>query len=91
MLQKRKKLKDCPDKDYSKMEKEMAELSRDIKAVEENYSTNMLLLVVTNGYVSRLLDNSRISKYINRNQPEIFERLHSLQESIDADTGVVAK
>ena len=87
----KKKIKGLSDQDYSKMEKEIAELSRDIKAVESNYGTNMLKLVVANGYVSRLLDNSRISKYINRNQPEIFERLHSLQESIDADTGVVAK
>lgn len=87
----RKKIKGISDQEYDKMEQEMGSLRRDIKAVEDTYGVNMLRLVVANGFVGRLLENVRISKYLNRNQPEIFEHLLSLQDSIDTDMGVAAE
>ncbi len=77
--------------EHEHMEQEMESLRRDIKAVEENYGAHMLLLVVANGFVGRILGNSRISKYVGRNHPDIFNSLTSLQESIDGDMGVAAE
>ena len=73
-----------------KMEREMESLSRDIKVVEEHYGTNMLRLVVANGYIGRLLENAAIAGYLQRHHAEINEQLRSLQDSIDSDMGLVA-
>jgi hypothetical protein len=78
------------DADRRKMEREVEELRRDIKSVEDHYGTNMLKLVVASGYISRLLDNSNVSKYLNRHHQELRDQLFSLQESIDTDLGANA-
>ncbi|KCZ49722.1 hypothetical protein HY17_01105 [Hyphomonas sp. CY54-11-8] len=78
------------DDDRRKMEREVEELRRDIKSVEDHYGTNMLKLVVASGYISRLLDNGNVSKYLDRHHQELRDQLYSLQESIDADLGANA-
>lgn len=87
----KKAVRGVSEEQYSKMEQEMKTIRRDLKAVEDDYGVNMLRLVVANGFVGRLFDNSRVSKFIERRQPAIFEQLITLQDSVDSDIGTGAK
>lgn len=79
------------DTKSEEMEREMETLQRDIKAVEDKYGVNMLRLVVANGYIGRLLENSKVSNFLNKHHEEIVDQLVTLQESVDADMGVHAE
>lgn len=79
------------DTKSEEMEREMETLQRDIKAVEDKYGVNMLRLVVANGYIGRLLENSKVSIFLNKYHEEIVDQLVTLQESVDADMGVHAE
>ncbi len=87
----KKAIKGISNAEYEKMEQEMETLRRDVKAVEDTYGINMLRLVVANGFIGRVLENTRISKFLGRNHSDIFERLLSLQDSIDSDMGIAAE
>lgn len=87
----KRRIRGISDDERDKMEREGETLLKDIKAVEEHYGTNMLRLVVANGYVGRLLENTTVSSYLVRHHQDILEQLISLQDSIDADLGVAAE
>ena len=87
---KKKPLGGLSDLERRNMEQEMEKLQRDIKAVEENYGTNMLRLVVANGYLGRLLENEPITGYLRRHHGELFQQLEAVQESIAADIGLTS-
>jgi hypothetical protein len=59
-----------------RMEREMENLRRDMKAIEEDYGTNAVRLIVTNGYVARLLENDQVASY-----PESFTTLSGFHVS----------
>lgn len=58
--------------------------------MEEDYGTNMLRLVVANGYISRLLDNDHVRGFLQRHHTVLLEQLIVIQDSIDADIGANA-
>ena len=60
------------------LEEESESLVRDLKAVETSYGTDMLSLTVFCGYAERLLNNSRIEKYLMKNHAAILGTLRSL-------------
>ncbi len=53
-------------------------LLRDLKSVEESYGTDSLTLTVSCGYLERLLDNSKIERYMERHHLEILQTLQKL-------------
>jgi hypothetical protein len=60
------------------MEFEMANLERDSKASEENYGDKMLNLTFLRGYVCKLLENTRIKRFLANRHAEMlaeFERI----------------
>jgi hypothetical protein len=63
-----------------KMEKEMTSLHSQFRAVEESYGLDVLNLVVTRGYVVKLLANSAIHRYIHLHQPELLAELERIVE-----------
>lgn len=73
------------------MEREIETIHRDVKAIEEEYGTNMLRLVVANGYLGRLLENEQVAGYLRRHHGELFRELQTLQEGISADMGILSK
>lgn len=84
----KKPLGSLSDEQRRAMEAEMASIHRDIKAVEEDYGTNMLRLVVANGYPGRLLGNENVTGYLSRHHGELLQQLETLQESVSADMGL---
>jgi hypothetical protein len=53
-------------------------LLRDLKLVEESYGTDILSLTVSIGYIERLLDNTKISRYLERHHFDILQALMRL-------------
>jgi ParB-like chromosome segregation protein Spo0J len=66
----------------ARMEREMANLQRDLKLVEDSYGDDVLNLVVARGYVAKLFKNPSLVRYLERHQPDIARELQDLIETI---------
>lgn len=64
-----------------KMENEMASLQRQYKLVEQTYGQDVLDLVLAKGYLSKLLGNAGIEKYLQRHHPEILREFKGIASS----------
>jgi methylphosphotriester-DNA--protein-cysteine methyltransferase len=56
----------------ARMEREMETLQQDFKAVETSYGEDVLHLVIAAGYLSKMVSNRKIEKYLEQNHPEIL-------------------
>jgi hypothetical protein len=63
------------------MEREMANLQRDLKLVEDSYGDDVLNLVVARGYLAKLLKNPNVARYLERHQADIARELQDLIET----------
>jgi hypothetical protein len=63
------------------MEREMEGLQREFKSVEMSYGDSVLKLVVASGYLARLIENNRMSRYLERNHPEILTEFEAIVAS----------
>jgi ParB-like chromosome segregation protein Spo0J len=66
----------------ARMEREMANLQRDLKLVEDSYGDDVLNLVVARGYLAKLLKNPNVARYLERHQADIARELQGLIETI---------
>lgn len=62
----------------ARMEREMENLSRDMKAVEDGLGDDVLHLVVASRYLGKLLANERITAYLERRHPEISAEFQTI-------------
>jgi hypothetical protein len=62
------------------MERESANLEREFKLAEQAYGTNHLDLVLAKGYLSRLLANVRIVRYLAQHQAELLTEFQRIAE-----------
>jgi hypothetical protein len=60
------------------MEREMAALQLELKAVETTYGDDVLALVIATGYLSKLIGNRKVERYLSHNQPEILSEFRSI-------------
>ncbi len=56
-----------------RIEREMASLNRDFKALESFFGDDVLHLVIASGYLSRLIGNAEIHRYLESRHPESRE------------------
>ncbi|WP_428560380.1 plasmid partitioning protein RepB C-terminal domain-containing protein [Pseudolabrys sp.] len=69
----------------ARMEREMETLQRDFKAVESSYGDDVLNLVIASGYLSKIIGNRRIEKYLGQHHPEILEEFKSIISAASLD------
>jgi hypothetical protein len=62
------------------MERESANLEREFRMAEESYGTNHLDLVLTKGYLAKLLGNARVTRYLAQSQPKILTEFQRIVE-----------
>ena len=67
--------------DIARMEREMETLQRDLQAHEDNYGQNFLNLVVVRGYLSKLIDNGRVVRFLSNNYPDVMNAFQQIVES----------
>lgn len=68
-----------------RMEREMANLQGQYKLVEQTYAEDVLNLVLARGYLTKLLDNKSVVRYINQKHPEVLEQFEVIVETTSLD------
>ncbi len=86
--EKKKPIRGISEEEMQRMEQEMENLRRDMKAIEEDYGTNVVRLVVTNGYVARLLENDQVASYIERHHGDLMTQLHNITQMLAEESGL---
>lgn len=76
-----KQIKGVTDEQIALMERESVSLQREFRIAEKSYGTDHLDLVLTNGYVAKLLGNARIVRYLAQNHPDILTEFQKLAEA----------
>ena len=69
----------------AKMEREMDALQQDFKTVETSYGSDMLHLVIASGYLSKLVGNDEIERYLGQYHPEILGEFRAIISAASLD------
>ncbi|MBA8882165.1 plasmid partitioning protein RepB C-terminal domain-containing protein [Phyllobacterium myrsinacearum] len=69
----------------ARMEREMSSLQSDFKAVEASYGDGVLNLVVASGYVSKLIKNVEIQRYLSVHHSELLTEFQTIVASSSLD------
>ena len=72
----------------ARLERETATVNQDFKALEESYGDDVLNLVVASGYVTRLLGNAEIARYLEATYPELVTELRVIVNAASLDQPV---
>lgn len=75
-----KKIKGISREQLDLMERESANLEREVRLVEDNYGVDHLDLVLARGYVTRLVSNERITKYLALHHEEFLPEFEKIAE-----------
>ena len=68
-----------------RMEREMSGVQDQYKMIEQGFGEDMLNLVLAKGYVSKLVDNKSVFRYLERNHGAVLEQLMGLVQATSAD------
>lgn len=66
-----------------KMEREMSNVNTQYKMVSESYGANSIELVITKGYLTKLLDNLPVYKYLNEHHPDLLKQFQVILTNTD--------
>ena len=80
-----KKINGLSQEQMARMEREMESLQQDFKAVEASYGDDVLNLVIATGYLSRLITNPDIEKYLSGNYPEYLDGFRTIISAASLD------
>lgn len=75
-----KNIKGLNPEQIARMESEMASLQREYRLIEENFGTDVLNLTLTKAYLSKLLGNARIVRYLAQHHNEILREFQKITE-----------
>ena len=79
--EKPKGLKGLSRQQLELMERESANLERELRLVEDTYGSDHLDLVLARGYVSKLISNARITRYLEMYHPEFLPEFERITET----------
>ncbi|MDI3469912.1 MAG: ParB N-terminal domain-containing protein [Pseudolabrys sp.] len=80
-----KHVRGLTDEQIAMMERESVSLQREFRIAEKSYGADHLDLVLTNGYIAKLLSNARVVRYLAQHHQDILTEFQKL-----ADTETVA-
>jgi hypothetical protein len=64
----------------ARMERELARLQEGIASIQDSYGQDHLHLTMNKGYVSKLLGNARVVRYLAQNHPEFLSEFQTITE-----------
>lgn len=73
-----------PDQ-MARMEREMETVQQDLKTVEARYGDDVLHLVIASGYLSKLLNNKDIRRYLSQHHPELLSEFTAIVSATSLD------
>jgi len=79
--QKPKKIKGMTDEQMDRMENEMGKLQRLYRLTEETYGKNVVTLTLAKGYLTTLLGNARIVRYLAQYHAGILQEFQKITET----------
>jgi hypothetical protein len=82
---KAKRINGVTPEQISKMEREMTNLHGQYKLVEQTYGEVILNLVLAKGYLSKLLDNPQVSRYLRLHQPDVLAEFENIIQTVSLD------
>jgi ParB-like chromosome segregation protein Spo0J len=80
-----KKVGGMTPEQMARMEREMASLNQDFKALEASYGDDVLHLVIASGYLSRLVANPEIERFLQARHPEILDEFRAIITAASLD------
>ncbi|MDH0496353.1 plasmid partitioning protein RepB C-terminal domain-containing protein, partial [Comamonas aquatica] len=80
-----KKVKGVTPDQMAKMEREMANLESQFKLVEQSYGQDVLNLVLARGYLTKLLDNEAVIRFLSQNNPDILREFSGIVQATSLD------
>lgn len=75
---KTKKVKGLSVDQMNRMETEMVNLQREYRMVQDRYTADVFNLTLTKGYLSLLLSNARVVRYLNQNHGEYLTEFRKI-------------
>ena len=87
-----KKIAGMTGEQMARLEREMASLNQDFKALEASYGDDVLHLVIASGYLTRLIRNAEIKRYLTSRHPELLDEFRSIiaASSLDQPSAAAA-
>ena len=79
-----KRVKGLNNEQVALMERESVNLEREFRIAEKSYGTDHLDLVLTNGYLAKLLGDTRVARYLAQHHHEILTELQKLADTAAA-------
>ena len=81
-----KKVAGVSAEDMAKMERELEHIQQDFKAFEETYGRNVLNLVLASGYLSKLVNNDQVVRFLSQNYQDLLLKFRSIIEATSLDS-----
>ena len=63
------------------MERESANLEREVRLVEDSYGVDHLDLVLARGYISKLMSNDRVTRYLSLHHDGFLPAFEKITET----------
>jgi ParB-like chromosome segregation protein Spo0J len=76
-----KKVRGLSEEQVALMERESVSLQREFRIAEKSYGADHLDLVLSNGYVGKLLSNARVVRYLAQHHHDILTEFQKLAET----------
>jgi len=86
--EKPKKFKGLSAEQVARMEQEMSLVQSRFKAIEQSYGTDVLNMVVTRGYVAKLLANAAVVRFLQGNYPDFLAEFRAIVAAGSLEEGV---
>ncbi|WP_267899676.1 plasmid partitioning protein RepB C-terminal domain-containing protein [Sinorhizobium medicae] len=80
LVRPKKKIGGLSEEQISLMENESASLDREFKTIEQDYGTDHLDLVLATGYLTRLLGNVRVVRYLAQFHPDLLSEFQKIAD-----------
>lgn len=87
-----KSIRGMTPEQMARMEREMESLQQDFKAVDATYGDDVLALVIAIGYLSKVITNRKIERYLSQHHAEILSQFRTIiaAASLDRDRAAAA-
>ena len=76
-----KKLAGVSSEQMARMEREMNNVQSQYKIVEQSYGEDVLSLVLVKGYLTKLIANAAVTKFMRSRVPEILEQFEAISRA----------
>lgn len=71
----------------ARMERELATLQTQVRSIEDTYGVDNLHLTVVKGYITKLLSNHRLSRWLNTHRQEYVDEFQNISQFSAFDAG----